>query len=375
MNIIRSCKCYFSKWLTKKKKAEIKEIITECNKIQNYFVNSYENNIPELSKYNLTSATVIQKCIKDTETFLTARLIKQVFWNTYGIISAAKERANKQQEEYKTPKLPKSTVTLSECSSEFSLSKLKLFDSVLTLKSIRTDKKRGYKINIPIKKNKVFNKWNEIGALNKSVILCEDKVIFSFDITVENKKMAGELIGVDFGIKHLGTLSNGLTFGDKIEEHILQLENKKKYSKGYYRKKKEIRDYINKEIKKIDFQNTQLIVIEKLSKFKYKMKNKKKFSKKVRKVLNNLSTWQFYKRIKSLSEENRVCFRAVPAYNTSIMCSKCGHIEKGNRKTQEHFTCQKCGYTDNADLNASKNILNRFLTGMYGSRFKQVIEP
>lgn len=72
-----------------------------------------------------------------------------------------------------------------------------------------------------------------------------------------------------------------------------------------------------------------------------------------------------------LSEENRVTFRSVPPYYTSLECSNCGHIEKGNRLSQELFVCQRCGYTDNADYNASKVILKRFTTGTYGSCYKQ----
>lgn len=45
-----------------------------------------------------------------------------------------------------------------------------------------------------------------------------------------------------------------------------------------------------------------------------------------------------------------------PKY-TSQKCNKCGHIEKGNRKSQAHFECKSCGHIDNADINASKNIL------------------
>ncbi|HDQ15942.1 MAG TPA: hypothetical protein ENN45_02675 [Bacteroidetes bacterium] len=36
----------------------------------------------------------------------------------------------------------------------------------------------------------------------------------------------------------------------------------------------------------------------------------------------------------------------------------------------EKFLCQKCGYTDNADINAARNILERFLTGQYGAGCK-----
>ena len=45
-----------------------------------------------------------------------------------------------------------------------------------------------------------------------------------------------------------------------------------------------------------------------------------------------------------------------PAY-TSQRCSGCGHTAKNNRESQEVFLCQSCAYTDNADVNAAKNIL------------------
>ena len=48
----------------------------------------------------------------------------------------------------------------------------------------------------------------------------------------------------------------------------------------------------------------------------------------------------------------------VPARNTSRRCAQCGHVDKDNRKEQAHFRCLACGYADNADANAARNILN-----------------
>lgn len=47
-----------------------------------------------------------------------------------------------------------------------------------------------------------------------------------------------------------------------------------------------------------------------------------------------------------------------PAY-TSQTCSSCRHVSKDNRKTQAVFACVECGFSENADLNAAKNILNK----------------
>lgn len=52
---------------------------------------------------------------------------------------------------------------------------------------------------------------------------------------------------------------------------------------------------------------------------------------------------------------------AVPPHNTSRTCASCGHISRLNRQTQAVFACVSCGHSDNADLNAARNILARGL--------------
>jgi len=48
----------------------------------------------------------------------------------------------------------------------------------------------------------------------------------------------------------------------------------------------------------------------------------------------------------------------IPDY-TSQKCSECGYVDKENRHG-EVFRCKRCGYTDHADVNAAKNIRERF---------------
>lgn len=47
----------------------------------------------------------------------------------------------------------------------------------------------------------------------------------------------------------------------------------------------------------------------------------------------------------------------VPAAHTSTTCSKCGARSSENRKSQSAFACCGCGHTENADVNAARNIL------------------
>ena len=74
-------------------------------------------------------------------------------------------------------------------------------------------------------------------------------------------------------------------------------------------------------------------------------------------------SWSFYQleqfiAYKALAKGCSV--QHVDARYTSQKCSRCGHTIKGNRTTQSHFKCKKCGYECNADLNAALNIANNF---------------
>ncbi|MGT3282478.1 RNA-guided endonuclease InsQ/TnpB family protein, partial [Yersinia enterocolitica] len=46
----------------------------------------------------------------------------------------------------------------------------------------------------------------------------------------------------------------------------------------------------------------------------------------------------------------------TPAY-TSQRCACCGHTAKKNHLSQSKFVCRTCGYTANADVNGTRNIL------------------
>jgi len=49
--------------------------------------------------------------------------------------------------------------------------------------------------------------------------------------------------------------------------------------------------------------------------------------------------------------------------NKSLMVFLSKYYSKENRRSQSKFVCTSCGYTSNADINASKNILVRGIHG------------
>ena len=77
--------------------------------------------------------------------------------------------------------------------------------------------------------------------------------------------------------------------------------------------------------------------------------------------------------IKKLNLQSEPCNFSVKSVALSHpsfeKISKLKGIFRCNRDRLDFF-CQSCNYTGNADINAALNILNRFLTGKYGSCYK-----
>ena len=124
MKINRGATCYFKKWITKKKLQELKEIIVEYSRIANYFIETYENDVPSTPKLNLCKSEQAKRCIMETNTFLTSRMIKQAFREAYGCICTAKSNAkNKVGGKYIRPVFKCKRMVLSEnsCHHEIAL--------------------------------------------------------------------------------------------------------------------------------------------------------------------------------------------------------------------------------------------------------------
>lgn len=72
-----------------------------------------------------------------------------------------------------------------------------------------------------------------------------------------------------------------------------------------------------------------------------------------------LKDWSYYDlqtKIENKANEAGIKVVYIDPKFTSQRCSKCGYIHTDNRPSQARFKCQKCGFEDNADFNASQNI-------------------
>ena len=129
-----------------------------------------------------------------------------------------------------------------------------------------------------------------------------------------------------------------------------KLQNKSNKLQKKIKNKKEDRFH---KLSKIITNNYSRITIEDLS-----IKDMKESSKSfLNRMISDVSWGSLITKIKYKAEQMNVIIREINPAFSSQRCNDCGFISKNNRKSQSDFHCGNCSYTENADLNASKNIL------------------
>jgi IS605 OrfB family transposase len=349
---------------------ELTTILNEYGKVVNVFIQYFWLN-PEKS-----SKVLLLKDIVDIpETWLSARLRKVAAREAIDMILATKVRWKDKPNKMVMPvhKGQRMYVSctiadlVSTKNNGYKSEESRLFDAWLHIASV------GNKMimDLPIKYHKHFNKYNNIGKRLNSYIITKNYVQFSFEIITEAKKEGLKCIGIDTGINALASLNNGNQYGKDIKDCIERVKRCKQKSNGYYVAKRALKQRIDETTKEILVkEDPDLIVVEQLKNMGYKTKLKARLSKSIRASIGTWNWKYWLKRLEMQCELNRVSFRTVSPYYTSTTCPVCGQTNRGNRNG-EKFLCLNCGHGDNADINAGKNILNRFLTGQYGARYKQ----
>jgi len=374
MKYIRSSKCHFSKWITESKLTSIREFISEMHRVVTWAIEHHESDIlGGMKRPSLTLAENLSRC----ESWLTARAKKNAFAEAHALVLGSKRSADELNKPYSRPHHNSSRILLSCTNVDIKLNpELKWFDLLVDLRYFDS-REKAVSVAIPLKQNKMFNKWKSKGTLCTSVILTDKYVQFSFECE-KVKNTEGNIIGVDPGAVHVVNDDEGNHYGSKMMSLLQKLKRKKRNSTAWHACREEILEYIDHSIKQIPFDTLRLLVLEDNRKIKNKSKLKSKsklrgrLSKNMRSVLTGWSIGRINSRIQMLTEENGVSLRRVPAYGNSITCPYCSHSEKANRASQEEFVCVKCGVSRNADTVGATNSLARFALGTYGSQYKQM---
>ena len=193
-------------------------------------------------------------------------------------------------------------------------------------------------------------------------------------------------IGVDLGVKKLATTSDGEVFLPKnsfktnqIKLAKLQrkLKKKIKFSENWKKANRKIaqlhhhvanirQDYSHKVTTALS-KNHAMIVVEDLEVANMSKSAKGSIEKKGKNVkaksgLNKSILDQGWGKFVDMLVYKQLwrgglLVKVDPRY-TSQTCSSCGHVAKENRQTQSRFECVECGFSENADINASRNILS-----------------
>lgn len=179
------------------------------------------------------------------------------------------------------------------------------------------------------------------------------------------------IIGVDMGLENLATTSDGKNYcGDKIKalrkklkEHRRRLQKRgtksakrrlKQLSKRQERFTLNTNHCIAKEIVRDAKASHKALSLEDLT----GIRKRTGLNREMRWLLGNWAFAQLRAYIEYKSRLAGVWVFHVDPKNTSRACSRCGHCAKANRK-KTHFKCLECGFEDDADANASRNIALR----------------
>ena len=404
MKITRSSKCSL-KFMTQKKRQELGSVLDEYGKVVNHFISLFWAK-------SVAKAELLKDVVNSSDSWLSARLKKVAAREALDMVSSVKKvfEWNKQQLqnridqlEKKIKKTPSTTRDnrrrINNWHKELKAKQSKLamvqphkpkhdgkrmsvsctiadlqnakdaagFDAWLHLASI------GHVIilDLPVRFHKQFNRLAESGKRLNAYVITKDSVQFSFEIDTGSKKEVNHLIGVDTGINALSSTSDGKQFGKDIKKFIDRSKRCQKGSKGKQRAIRALRQRID-EVAKETVKGADLVVVEQLSNLNESSRLKGRLSGNMRSSIGSWNYAYWLMRLEQQAEGNRVSFRSVPSWNTSRRCPSCNHVDGMNRRG-EVFLCQACGYTGNADIIAAGNILDRFITGKYGSCYKHLV--
>jgi putative transposase len=186
----------------------------------------------------------------------------------------------------------------------------------------------------------------------------------------------GAALGVDLGVTHPAVTSDGRFLGKKHWREIVKRRlrlKRKLQANGTKSAKRRLRSLAGRDQRfRRDCDHVlsrrivdsvapgTVIVVENLTNIRRRVKARRGEAKR------RLHSWSFaqLKGFLEYKAEAKGCrVIGVDPRHTSQRCHLCGHIARGNRASPALFCCRECSHRCNADLNAARNIRDRYLVG------------
>ncbi|MFA7143494.1 MAG: RNA-guided endonuclease TnpB family protein [Candidatus Dojkabacteria bacterium] len=193
-------------------------------------------------------------------------------------------------------------------------------------------------------------------------------------VTLKRHKNKIEKVGIDLGVKTLATLSDGITatnvntkaIDNKIAKQQRRMSKKAKGSKNRFKAKTKLQAlYLKKtNMLKDNLHKTTNFIVRRYSKICLETLKSSNLIKN-HKLAQSIANAQFYEfkrqieyKSKHLNERNvdiSVLY-ADAFYPSSKTCSHCGNVKKVLSLSERTYNCSECGYVEDRDLNAAKNL-------------------
>lgn len=191
---------------------------------------------------------------------------------------------------------------------------------------------------------------------------------------VQDTQSPSGALGVDLGLNRPVVTSDGVFLGDRrwkeIEKRNFRLKRSLQ-AKGTKSAKRHLKVMRHRQARfRLDCDRVlakavvsrmapgQVLVLENLTGIRGRTKQKGRVQ---RRRHHAWSYAQFRQVVEHKAEEFGITVVAIDPRKTSQRCSRCGHIHRLNRVSQSEFKCRSCGFELNADLNAARNIRDKFV--------------
>jgi IS605 OrfB family transposase len=197
------------------------------------------------------------------------------------------------------------------------------------------------------------------------------RLAVTIDLPAAPRHESTDALGVDQGIVNVAGTSDGTLYGGSTvlglrrrffhPRRKLQKKRTKsahrllaKRRRGERRFMADINHQITKQIAQAAQATGRAVGVENLKGIRGRTLGQ--VSRQQRRTHSSWAFGQFTQFLAYKCADHGVPVVLVEPRHTSTTCSRCGHCEKANRRSQSSFLCRRCGFAAHADANGAENI-------------------
>jgi len=221
--------------------------------------------------------------------------------------------------------------------------------------------------NYPLRGKRILSRIKDVSGVQECRIFLRDEKLYCKLTYVEEVPEIvadpAKSVGIDFNTKRLASSDNKIYKMDRWFHKKSEFKkNKGKRNINNYTKNF-IHSLSNQIIKDLIFTGQEVLVLENLKDLRKSSSRKNGTSKgkELNYRINNCFPFSMLKQVLEYKclEHNILVETINPAY-TSQTCGRCGSLNT-QRPSQSRFICQDCNFQLDADLNAARNIRQRYI--------------